>query len=605
MTLSTALIGHTYWSRDGAELWVLDNDLHRLYVHDPGTGQRTRTLDLSQYSVPAFDLAPDQMTLIGQLDSTTLLLVDVISGDTQEIESSTARRLGEEIQAWHLSPHGAHLALRLSSGQYVLIDLARARERTIGSGTDLAWHPDERGFILKEDTETLTLWNAITGRWEYQTRVLDFEPSAPLWSPDGTYILALNARGNDLCMWIGATGHTGQCVTLPGQEAIRAAWNAAGDAAIVFFRNSHPRVYLREGDGLSGEYIEIAGGGFAPVAAIHPQRNLLALAAPPENGRAGPIRILDPTNGAEIDRLPGTYTDPVWSPDGQKLLVTTVSGYTSDGLALWWRTGLAVWWPDTLTDTSIAPTQAEDETASPVPPTDEAVQPPIANRDANLRSGPGTNYPVVGTVDAGAELTLVGRNTAGDWLQLAGGAWIAAFLVDGAPPDLATVAAPPTTTPLPVPTAMPAPTSTPAPPPSAPPATGSGTVVFDGDPRNSAGFCDGGFRSDCGFAGCGGGSRLVWGPFCRARDHASIKEPGLYRVTLYGAGRVIAGATDFGPTEERFTFGSQELSLPGAYTFCWPGLVVDGFGFETVVEGIDGQGRIDRIVVEYLGASCN
>jgi hypothetical protein len=58
---------------------------------------------------------------------------------------------------------------------------------------------------------------------------------------------------------------------------------------------------------------------------------------------------------------------------------------------------------------------------------------PIANRKANLRGGPGTGYPVAGSAQAGEALTIVARNSAGDWLQLDDGAWIAAFLVDNVP----------------------------------------------------------------------------------------------------------------------------------------------------------------------------
>lgn len=72
---------------------------------------------------------------------------------------------------------------------------------------------------------------------------------------------------------------------------------------------------------------------------------------------------------------------------------------------------------------------------------------PAANRNANLRGGPGTNYPVVGGVSAGDALDVVARNPAGDWLQLRNGNWIAAFLVDNAPADLPVatdIPAPPT-----------------------------------------------------------------------------------------------------------------------------------------------------------------
>lgn len=59
---------------------------------------------------------------------------------------------------------------------------------------------------------------------------------------------------------------------------------------------------------------------------------------------------------------------------------------------------------------------------------------PVANRSANLRAGPGVNYPVVGGVRIGEKLAPVAKLANGSWYLLANGAWIAAFLVDNAPP---------------------------------------------------------------------------------------------------------------------------------------------------------------------------
>ncbi len=55
---------------------------------------------------------------------------------------------------------------------------------------------------------------------------------------------------------------------------------------------------------------------------------------------------------------------------------------------------------------------------------------------SNLRSGPGTTYDIVGTLQAGEAVMPVAINSGGDWYQLEDGAWIAAFLVAGAPADL-------------------------------------------------------------------------------------------------------------------------------------------------------------------------
>lgn len=66
--------------------------------------------------------------------------------------------------------------------------------------------------------------------------------------------------------------------------------------------------------------------------------------------------------------------------------------------------------------------------------TDEAKQPEstvIVVHDANLRSGPGTSFPVVGRAKAGDEIDLVSVNETGDWYQLDDSKWIAAFLISG------------------------------------------------------------------------------------------------------------------------------------------------------------------------------
>jgi hypothetical protein len=54
----------------------------------------------------------------------------------------------------------------------------------------------------------------------------------------------------------------------------------------------------------------------------------------------------------------------------------------------------------------------------------------VANRNSNLRAGPGTDFEIVGRVPAGGFVTIVGQNNNGTWLQLDNGSWIAEFLVD-------------------------------------------------------------------------------------------------------------------------------------------------------------------------------
>ena len=67
----------------------------------------------------------------------------------------------------------------------------------------------------------------------------------------------------------------------------------------------------------------------------------------------------------------------------------------------------------------------------------------IANSNANLRSGPGTENERVGRAAAGDILFVVDTNSAEDWYLLHDDTWIAAFLVDRAPDDVAAETTPP------------------------------------------------------------------------------------------------------------------------------------------------------------------
>jgi hypothetical protein len=146
-----------------------------------------------------------------------------------------------------------------------------------------------------------------------------------------------------------------------------------------------------------------------------------------------------------------------------------------------------------------------------------------------------------------------------------------------------------------------------APAPTATPGGPNTGVLFSDNPRNNQRrvnnyFCSG-FESECNFAGCARNYRLVWGPYCREGDYPYI-QPGHYRVTLYGSGRVRAGATDYGLTQQLFSLGQQEVDLPGSYTFCWPGRQNGGYGFETIVQSLGTYAAVDWITVEYLGDQC-
>jgi uncharacterized protein YgiM (DUF1202 family) len=92
----------------------------------------------------------------------------------------------------------------------------------------------------------------------------------------------------------------------------------------------------------------------------------------------------------------------------------------------------------------------------------------VAVEQANVRSGPGTEYPIIAVYVQGAALTLTGRNRSGTWLVVRGPdgreGWMAVttLKVTGDASTLSEIAAPPTPTPSPTPlrTATPTPQPT-------------------------------------------------------------------------------------------------------------------------------------------------
>ena len=78
-----------------------------------------------------------------------------------------------------------------------------------------------------------------------------------------------------------------------------------------------------------------------------------------------------------------------------------------------------------LSTPSIVPTPLPQPTITPPPATPAST----VRQPANLRAGPGTNYPITGSARAGQVLQIIARNAGGDWLQLSDQTWISAGLV--------------------------------------------------------------------------------------------------------------------------------------------------------------------------------
>jgi hypothetical protein len=132
----------------------------------------------------------------------------------------------------------------------------------------------------------------------------------------------------------------------------------------------------------------------------------------------------------------------------------------------------------TATSTPEPPTGTPPPTPTPGPPTPTPLPtgtplPPVVVKvvkaNANARQGPGQAYPSVARLAVGTEITVVGRNRAGDWWKICcvNGAdvWIADSVVEATGPlwtvqEAANIAPPPPPPPTTPPTLTPAPTPT-------------------------------------------------------------------------------------------------------------------------------------------------
>jgi hypothetical protein len=122
-------------------------------------------------------------------------------------------------------------------------------------------------------------------------------------------------------------------------------------------------------------------------------------------------------------------------------------------------------------------TATPEATEVPPSPTPEPAPSFTANENVNIRSGPGTSYPRLGSLEAGDVYEIVGKNAAGDWLEFVydgDAAWVTVDMVTtsgnmDAVEVAQNIAPPPAPTSAPRP--RPQPTSPPPPPqPTSPPA---------------------------------------------------------------------------------------------------------------------------------------
>ncbi len=178
-------------------------------------------------------------------------------------------------------------------------------------------------------------------------------------------------------------------------------------------------------------------GSQAPAAA--------ALTAPGDTGSAAapaaPVAAATtPPVAVEPTAAPAVAAPPVAAPADPALANPAApAGDAAAGGAL------------SLADLLPAPGEGADQAAAPAAAAAAAPAPTPAptvvestvNTGANLRSGPGTDYPILAGLPAGQAVAITGRSADGAWFVLSDGSWVFAELVSNPPADVPVVAAPP------------------------------------------------------------------------------------------------------------------------------------------------------------------
>ncbi len=91
----------------------------------------------------------------------------------------------------------------------------------------------------------------------------------------------------------------------------------------------------------------------------------------------------------------------------------------------------------------LLPAPTPPAAAAPTPAPTPALATATVNTGANLRSGPGTDYPILAGLPAGQAIAVTGRTADSTWYVLSDGSWVFAELVSNPPADVPVVEAPP------------------------------------------------------------------------------------------------------------------------------------------------------------------
>ena len=217
---------------------------------------------------------------------------------------------------------------------------------------------------------------------------------------------------------------------------------------------------------VSGEWVAVTGGETLPVLPTPP--------VPPTTDLV-PVGPSDPQVTALVNTAVRNGPGNNYPAYGYTLAGSTgrVIGKSQDGL--WWtvrlnpeQVGIGYGWVSSAyvqaQNVESVPTVAAPVASNPVPPPAPEAGAPVATATdyVNIRSGPGTNYPVLGVAAPGASAEIAGKSADDQWWEVkipttviaSGLGWVSAsYVTTQDAGSVAVVESPPA--PAPVPTSVP------------------------------------------------------------------------------------------------------------------------------------------------------
>jgi WD40 repeat protein len=272
------------FSPDGKSL--VSGGAGRLRVWDTASGRLRRTIPLEGYGEFAFTCTADGLVVANAPQATVLMTVQVFDAEGKVRSRAQLRRQCPVKLA--LSPDGKRLAV-IGSDAVWLHDAATGREALrvpLGEKKPLAreaaFAPDGKSFALWDynNANTVRLYDAGDGKELRALRHGEGHASGARFSPDGRWLVCLNAYPEACSVWDGTTGKVRQRPKGPGGDIQCAAFST------------------------EGRYLAMAG-----------QRGKLAL--------------WDLTAGKEVRRFATAayrFTDLAFSPDGKALAAASEEG---------------------------------------------------------------------------------------------------------------------------------------------------------------------------------------------------------------------------------------------------------------------------------------